>query len=150
MHHPPAAANGDSVKGNKGSKVAKGEPCSKGVILNRVKSICIKENCQLTGSRMPGTGVSSCIWRRPPVLWTHQCGVAEVGDGEGMVVWDQPYFTQSIFTLIYFYICGFHVRLRLVDTAKRNEKISNLETKYQSLETTQSPQVTFGAGCHQV
>lgn len=145
MHHPPAAANGDSVNGNKGSRVAKGEPCSKGVILNRVKSIFIKENCQLTGSRVPSTGVSSCIWRRPPVLWTHQCG-----DAEGMVVWDQHYFTQTTFTLIYFYICGFHVRLRLVGTAKRNEKLSNLETKFQSLETTQSPQVTFGAGCHQV
>lgn len=52
-----------------------------------------------------------------------------------MVIWDQLYFTQSIFTLIHFYLCGFHVRLHLLGTAERRWKITNLEKKFQSLET---------------
>ena len=83
MDHPPAAANGDSVKGNKGSKVAKGGPCSKRVILNRVKSIFIKENCQLTGSRMPGTGPSLVA------QWLRICLLMQ-GTRVRALVWEDP------------------------------------------------------------
>lgn len=89
----------------------------------------MKENCQHTDSRMPSTGLSSYIWRKSLVPWTHPHA-----DAEGTVVWYQPYFTQGIFTLTYFCVCGsVSDFVWKVGTAKR--ETVTLEMKFQSLET---------------